>query len=231
MLTQTGGDIVGVWLTGRCRYRCFVALDTSVRDAPRRLLEHRRHLVREFAAGGVESPGFFRSEFRSWYQNRNITSFLKPLITSSALVFDIGANQGVWTKAFRDRDATVVAVEPQATCCLALEREFSGDRRVRIVSKAVGSQEGEAVLYSDVPGMEQASMAPDWMDDLRGAQVMPAHAWGGAGKLVPVTTLDALIAAFGRPEYCKIDVEGSEPEVLGGLSQAIPALSFEFHRA
>ena len=45
---------------------------------------------------------------------------------------------------------------------------------------------------------------------------------------VPCTTLDALIAQHGRPAFAKIDVEGFEAAVLAGLSQPLPALSFEF---
>jgi hypothetical protein len=51
---------------------------------------------------------------------------------------------------------------------------------------------------------------------------------------VPVTTLDALIGKHGQPHFVKIDVEGYEPDVLGGLSTAVPLVSFEFttiHRA
>jgi len=40
--------------------------------------------------------------------------------------------------------------------------------------------------------------------------------------------LDQLIAEHGLPAFCKIDVEGYELEVLKGLSQPIPALSFEY---
>jgi hypothetical protein len=43
-----------------------------------------------------------------------------------------------------------------------------------------------------------------------------------------VTTLDELIARYGRPAFCKIDVEGYELEAVRGLSQPIPALSFEY---
>ncbi len=43
-----------------------------------------------------------------------------------------------------------------------------------------------------------------------------------------MTTLDRLIAHYGIPAFCKIDVEGFEEEVLQGLSKKIPCLSFEF---
>ena len=56
--------------------------------------------------------------------------------------------------------------------------------------------------------------------------------WAGRtmdrGKsVVPVTTLDALVARHG-PAFIKIDIEGFEEEALAGLSRPIPALSFEF---
>ena len=43
-----------------------------------------------------------------------------------------------------------------------------------------------------------------------------------------MTTLDDLIARFGEPAFCKIDVEGYELEVLRGLSRPVSALSFEY---
>ena len=64
----------------------------------------------------------------------------------------------------------------------------------------------------------ESSLIPQW-----GGQVASSR------TQVPVTTLDAQIASFGVPNYCKIDVEGFEEEVLSGLTKPLPVVSFEFH--
>jgi hypothetical protein len=45
---------------------------------------------------------------------------------------------------------------------------------------------------------------------------------------IETLTLDLLVERFGMPAFVKIDVEGSEPAVLAGLTRPLPALSFEY---
>ena len=43
-------------------------------------------------------------------------------------------------------------------------------------------------------------------------------------------TFSELIDHYGVPDFCKIDVEGFEHQVLSTLLEPIPTLSFEFNR-
>jgi hypothetical protein len=45
---------------------------------------------------------------------------------------------------------------------------------------------------------------------------------------IPLVTLEDLIARHGEPQFCKIDVEGSEADVLAGLERPLDAVSFEY---
>ena len=73
-----------------------------------------------------------------------------------------------------------------------------------------------------------STMSESWRTSL--AHVNPGFStvrWEKSVE-VPVVTLDSLIESYGVPTFCKIDVEGYEAEVLGGLSQPLPGLSLEF---
>jgi hypothetical protein len=97
---------------------------------------------------------------------------------------------------------------------------------VVIVDKAVGEREGYAQLHICEEAPTISTISNPWMTEGRFAK---DFAWRKT-ESVPMTTLDALINAFGVPRFCKIDVEGYEENVLSGLSRPIPYLSFEFSR-
>jgi len=150
--------------------------------------------------------------------------FYRQFIPSGGLCFDVGANVGDKTAVFLSLGADVVAVEPQNGCAKVLRSRF-GDR-IDIVDAALGAAAGEAELrvasYATL-----SSLSPDWIAAVQESGRFSEFAWSET-TVVPVTTLDDLIGRFGRPDFCKIDVEGYELEVVLGLSQALPALSFEY---
>jgi FkbM family methyltransferase len=140
------------------------------------------------------------------------------------VVFDIGANMGDRVAVFHELGARVVAVEPQPACIERLRERF-GDS-VTVVEAVAGPSPGEAdLLVASYHTL--ATLSPEWVDEVRGSGRFGEFNWDGRLK-VPMTTLDELIATYGTPVFCKIDVEGFELGVLEGLSKRIRALSFEF---
>ena len=152
--------------------------------------------------------------------------FIRP----KDLCFDIGANIGNRTRAMLECGGKVVAVEPQPRCVRILNdnysqwltRFWSRETDFVCVSKVAGPKAGTATLYvSDLDVL--SSLKPEWIGN-----IIPGRSWRSC-ITVEMVTLDNLIAEFGVPRFCKIDVEGSELDVLRGLSQPIPCISFEYH--
>ena len=148
-------------------------------------------------------------------------TFVRP----GDLVFDVGANLGNRTAIFVELGARVVAVEPQSVCLAALRDRFENVPEVTIVPQALGSTVGVAeIQVSQAHGI--SSMSPDWVASVRESGRFAMYSWDSKER-VSVTTVDTLIAEYGRPAFCKVDVEGFESQVLEGLSTALPVLSFE----
>ncbi len=143
------------------------------------------------------------------------------------LVFDVGAHVGDRTAAFRRLGARVVAVEPQPDMARVLRVLVGWRRGVEVVEAAVGSREGRLTLRLNRANPTVSTASDAFVAAAAGAEGWDEQRWDDRIE-VPVTTLDALIARFGRPAFVKIDVEGFEADVLAGLSQPLPALSFEF---
>ncbi len=154
--------------------------------------------------------------------------FHRALVQEGDLVFDVGANVGDMTALYLELGARVVSVEPQEDCLKSLEVRFGRHPLVSIVPMAVGAVEGEQeMLLSDIRS-PLSSMSPEWIEAVKSSGRFPYYAWGSS-VTVRVTTLDSLIALYGEPAFCKIDVEGFEREVFRGLSRPLARLSFEFH--
>jgi FkbM family methyltransferase len=149
--------------------------------------------------------------------------FVRP----SELAFDIGSHVGDRIGAFRRCGARVVALEPQPDCARAIRAIYAGDDQVAVIESACGPKPGRLTLHINSANPTVTTASTDFVKAAGGAGGWEGQTWDRTIE-VPVTTLDALIAAHGQPAFVKIDVEGFEADVLSGLTQPLAALSFEF---
>lgn len=174
--------------------------------------------------------GLLRSLAIYWRpgRQRGLRRLYAPFVDPGSLVFDVGAHLGDRTAAFSALGARVVALEPQPHLGDWLHRLVGKRPGVVIRREAVGPTEGTAHLSMSDAHPTVSTLARGWAERIPAANASFRGVRWERTLEVPVTTLDALIAAYGEPRFCKIDVEGYEAEVLHGLSHPLPALSVEF---
>lgn len=160
-------------------------------------------------------------------RHRRLVRFYGQFLGPGDVAFDVGAHVGSRVRAWRKLGARVVAIEPQPDCLRVLRLLFGRDRDVVIAPVAVGAAPGRARLGLSTATPTVSSMAPDWIESVTADRSFARVHWDRTVE-VEVVTLDELVAAHGVPAFCKIDVEGFEADVLAGLSQPVPALSFEY---
>ena len=161
------------------------------------------------------------------FHRRRLVRFYQEFIQEGEVCFDIGAHLGSRMDAWLAMNAQVVAVEPQPLFVKFLERNFGKNPNVTILPKAVGAHSGTADLHVSrkTPTISTLS-GKEWQQMMKEKSSFNVS-WDYTIE-VEVITLDQLIGTYGIPAFCKIDVEDFELEVLRGLSQPIPALSFEY---
>lgn len=150
-------------------------------------------------------------------------NFYSQFIKRDSLCFDVGANYGNRTEAFLELGTKVVAIEPQPNACKFLMRRLRN--KIFMENKALGQSEGTATLFlCNLDSL--TSLTEEWIEVVSKSRFCKPN-WHTQTE-VYVATLDKLINKYGKPGFCKIDVEGYELEVIKGLSEPIDTISFEF---
>jgi FkbM family methyltransferase len=146
------------------------------------------------------------------YEARDI-ALLRPYVQPDTWVIDVGANIGFFTQRFArwvSGAGRVIALEPEATNARQLQRRLSQAG----LSQAVECMQA---AVSDTPGEALFALNPAHPGDHKLAT------GGGQGILVPVTTIDTLLAERQTPRVSliKVDVQGAEMHVLHGAEHTV----------
>lgn len=157
---------------------------------------------------------------------KDMLKFFKRFIDKDNLCFDIGAWEGEYTELFLRLGARVVSVEPQIRCFKKLELFLNDNDKVKLLNKAIGEKKGLGEIVLTKYQTQKSTISQDFIKKSRHSEICK---WEET-QPIKITTLDSLIKKFGTPKFCKIDVEGYEAQVIKGLTQKIPIISFEFHK-
>lgn len=149
-------------------------------------------------------------------------SWLLPFVDraappGTALAFDIGANEGDWTRLLASRCDHVVSVEPDARAFAELSCRASS--RNLAMRSAAYSHDGYVDLFMR-PDAAQSSLL-ELHPIGAGAQAPAPIMHRLAVRCVTLDTLAARVKAdwgIERVDFVKIDVEGAEGDVLAGAT-------------
>jgi FkbM family methyltransferase len=201
----------------RCRWELLRPQPFQARYFGYRLVyEPNDHLVSRYAAVGT--------------YEEEVIAFLKRAMRPDSVVFDIGANIGMFALAVARiaPNASIHCFEPSPIPrrCLQLSIELNDlSSRVWVNPSAVGADEGEKYFCLHAKG----ESAFDGLHDTGRADAVQTIR-------VPVTTIDAYVtkAGLARLDLMKIDTEGAEIFVLQGARQTLhafrPVIIFEANR-
>jgi FkbM family methyltransferase len=158
---------------------------------------------------------------------RELRRFFSEYIHGGDLVFDVGANVGIYTEIFAALGAEVVAVEPNPRCCKILQ-QLARRLPIHVEMCAAGDSSG-TMTFQVCENHCLSTVAESVNDAAKRSPVHRAANWTGTLE-VEVKTLDQLAERYGVPCFVKIDAEGFDDRVLRGMSFQPSAVSFEYYR-
>jgi FkbM family methyltransferase len=134
-----------------------------------------------------------------------LLSMARELVRPGMMVWDIGANVGLFAFAAAALGAQVLAVEPDLWLSNLMQRSrLLNGLPVTVLPAAVGDALGIGKLYLSPQGRASNSMCGS-----------------GAYQTTVTVTLDWLIGHFQPPSIVKMDIEGMEASALRGASQLL----------
>jgi FkbM family methyltransferase len=140
------------------------------------------------------------------------------------LMFDIGANRGDATIAGIKNGYKVIALEPAPRVFSELIRNLIYEPKVVPLRLAAGLKNGERLEFYECVEDGLSTLEKSWLTD----PGMPYYGKEFRTISVNTCTVDWLIEKYGQPDLIKIDVEGAEWAVLGGMSKYSGKIALEW---
>jgi FkbM family methyltransferase len=138
---------------------------------------------------------------------------VREIVKPGDVVWDVGANVGLFAFAAAARGATVVALEPDVWLASLLRRSIAENGcPVSVLAAAASDSVGIADFVIAQRGRAANHLAGAGTDQAGG--VRETHK-------TPTVTLDSLLKYFPAPSVLKIDVEGFELQVLRGALELL----------
>lgn len=210
-----------LWLVGQARwlgYRSYYRLVAANYDHQWLSTENRT------------SAGRFQCyELLNRHGNDPMLAELDAVAGSDAMIYDIGANVGIFSLALAagEPERRLLAVEPAPRICAQLRTNVecnSLGNRIKVIECGVGSTDDTRTFYiSSYPELSafDRESATRWEASLAGTCE------------VPIRRVDTLVESHPPPDAIKIDVEGAAPAVLRGARDTFrthqPTLFIEVH--
>jgi FkbM family methyltransferase len=139
---------------------------------------------------------------------------LMDSVRADDVVWDIGANVGVYTRKFAEAapDGLVVAFEPSSRNADRLRACVAGHPNVQVAEIGLGSADGEMTFEEGTDGAGS------------NARILTGgSSYGTERRTVAIRTGDSVVreGTVPSPTMFKLDVEGFEVEVLKGMHELL----------
>jgi FkbM family methyltransferase len=178
----------------------------------------------------LEDRGISRSLLLFGTREVDHKIILERVVKPGMTIFDIGANIGYYVLmelGLIGDDGRLVAIEPSPANVVLLNRNLTLNnyRDIPVIESAVSDEPGNKLFHlSHESNLNTFHDIGSGVDHLSGEQIN-----------VRTVTVPELATKYGAPDLIRMDVEGHEVEVIGGMLDAIqngamaPMILFETH--
>jgi FkbM family methyltransferase len=139
-----------------------------------------------------------------------ISSQIRP----GDIVWDIGANMGIYTQVFLNGvspQGKVVAFEPAPSCYLELQKKYKDNPLVELKNIAVGAKNDTLSMNIEENPLASTHKIIDQSNFISSDNLVE----------VQVRSLDSIIESELMPNIIKIDVEGYEGQIIDGMNNLL----------